>query len=105
MDIYSEELIAYKVNSCIDGEIKGSFEIIKAPIDILKVAEEAQDYDYNFWRKYWEKEIAHDFYSDEYFESRALKRIVADIKYIYASSNKQSAFYMAEKLPCRNTNV
>nr|DAV52532.1 MAG TPA: hypothetical protein [Caudoviricetes sp.] len=97
MDIYSEELIAYKVNSCIDGEIKGSFEIIKAPIDILKVAEEAQDYDYNFWRKYWEKEIAHDLIcSDEYFEGKALKKIITDVKHIYATSNKQSAFYMAK---------
>lgn len=97
MDIYSEELIAYKVNSCIDGEIKGNFEIIKAPIDILKVAEEAQDYDYNFWRKYWEKEIAHDLIcSDEYFEGKAFKKIITDVKHIYATSSKQNAFYMAK---------
>lgn len=97
MEIYSEELIAYKLDICIDGKINGHFEIIKAPVNILKVAEEAQDYDYKYWKKYWVKEIAHDLiYSDEYFERKAFDKIVNAVRHIYATNNKQDAFYKAK---------
>lgn len=96
MEIYTEEMLVYKITSCSDGEIKGNWEISKVPSNILKLAEEPE-YDYYYWKKHWIEEISHDFYSDFYFEKIAMDKIVDDIKNIYATNNKQDAFNIAKK--------
>lgn len=97
MEIYTEEMLVYKITSCSDGEIKGNWEISKIPSNILKLAEEEAEYDYYYWKNHWIEEISHDFYSDFYFEKIAMDKIVDDIKNIYATNNKQVAFNIAKK--------
>lgn len=97
MEIYSEEMLVYKLDSCFNSEIKGHWEISKVPSNILKLAEEEPEYDYYYWKNHWIEEISHDFYSDFYFEKVAMDKIVNDIKNIYATSNKQAAFNIAKK--------
>lgn len=97
MEIYTEEMLVYKITSCSDGEIRGNWEISKVPSNILKLAEEEPEYDYDYWKNHWIEEISHDFYSDFYFEKIAMDKIVDDIKNIYATNNKQDAFNIAKK--------
>ena len=97
MEIYTEEMLVYKITSCSDGEIRGNWEISKVPSNILKLAEEEPEYDYDYWKNHWTEEISHDFYSDFYFEKIAMDKIVDDIKNIYATNNKQDAFNIAKK--------
>lgn len=97
MEIYTEEMLVYKLDSCFNSEIKGHWEISKVPSNILKLAEEEPEYDYYYWKNHWIEEISHDFYSDFYFEKVAMDKIVNDIKNIYATSNKQAAFNIAKK--------
>lgn len=96
MEIYTEEMLVYKITSCSDGEIRGNWEISKVPSNILKLAEEEPEYDYYYWKNHWIEEISHDFYSDFYFEKIAMDKIVDDIKNIYATNNKD-AFNIAKK--------
>lgn len=93
MEINKKEVIIYVVESCIGGEITGHWEIAKA----WEGLENEEEFDYDYWKNHWIKEISHDLIcSDEYFEGKALKKIITDVKHIYATSNKQNAFYMAK---------
>lgn len=93
MEVNKKEVIIYVVESCIDGEITGYWKVAKAWGNLAC----DEDFEYDYWRNHYIKAVSHDlFYSDEFFERKAFDKIIDDVKHIYATSNKQNAFYKAK---------
>lgn len=86
LDAYTEETIVYVVDSCSNGEIKGNFKVV--PVRELENAEEIlhrperrrNELEYKDWRNFIYNMIAHDFRSNNFYESIAMEGLIKELE-------------------------
>ena len=86
LDAYTEEAIVYVVDSCYNGVINGNFKVV--PVRELENAEEIlhrperrrNELEYKDWKNNIYNMIAHDFRSNNFYESIAMEGLIKELE-------------------------
>nr|DAV85175.1 MAG TPA: hypothetical protein [Caudoviricetes sp.] len=86
LDAYTEEAIVYVVDSCYNGVINGNFKVV--PVRELENAEEIlhrperrrNELEYKDWKNNIYDMIAHDFRSNNFYESIAMEGLIKELE-------------------------
>ena len=86
LDVYTEEVIIYVVDSCYNGIVKGNFKVV--PVRELENADEIlhrperrrNELEYQDWKNNIYDMIAHDFKSDYKYETIAMEGLIKELK-------------------------
>lgn len=104
MEIYTEEMLVYKITSCSDGEIRGNWEISKVPSNILKLAEEEPEYDYDYWKIIGQKKYHTTFIQISILKKLLWIKSLMILKiFMLLTTNKMLSILL--KIPSRNIDV
>lgn len=77
LEPYSEEVIIYVIDSCINGKIKGKFIVEKATDEMMSFAKRrSNELEYTDWRNDIIDNIASDFRSSSYYGIIAMEKLI-----------------------------
>lgn len=77
LEPYSEEVIIYVIDSCINGKIKGKFIVEKATDEMMSFAKRrSNELKYTDWRNDIIDNIASDFRSSSYYGIIAMEKLI-----------------------------
>lgn len=77
LEPYSEEVIIYVIDSCINGKIKGKFIVEKATDEMMSFAKRrSNELEYTDWRDDIIDNIASDFRSSSYYGIIAMEKLI-----------------------------
>lgn len=77
LEPYSEEVIIYVIDSCINGKIKGKFIVEKATDEMVSFAKRrSNELEYTDWRNDIIDNIASDFRSSSYYGIIAMEKLI-----------------------------
>lgn len=86
LDVYTEEVIIYVVDSCNNGIVKGNFKVV--PVRELENADEIlhrperrrNELEYQGWKNHIYDMIAHDFKNNYKYETIAMEGLINGLK-------------------------
>lgn len=77
LEPYSEEVIIYVIDSCINGKIKGKFIVEKATDEMMSFAKRRNnELEYVDWRDDIIDNITRDFHSNSYYGIIAMEKLI-----------------------------
>lgn len=77
LEPYSEEVIIYVIDSCVNGKLKGKFIVEKATDEMMSFAKRrSNELEYVNWRDDIIDNIASDFHSNSYYEVIAMEKLI-----------------------------
>lgn len=77
LEPYSEEVIIYVIDSCVNGKLKGKFIIEKATDEMMSFAKRRNnELEYVNWRDDIIDNIASDFHGNSYYEVIAMEKLI-----------------------------
>lgn len=77
LEPYSEEVIIYVIDSCINGKIKGKFIVEKATDEMMSFAKRRNnELEYVDWKDDIIDNIASDFHSNSYYGIIAMEKLI-----------------------------
>lgn len=77
LEPYSEEVIIYVIDSCVNGKLKGKFIVEKATNEMMSFAKRrSNELEYVNWRDDIIDNIASDFHSNSYYEVIAMEKLI-----------------------------
>lgn len=100
LEPYTEEVIVYVINSCINGKIDGYFKVEKATDDMIRFAKRRNnEMKYLDWQNDIIDMVAHDFRSDGYYGIVAMEKLIKELqnKNLEEAKNKAIDFLFTDE--------